>query len=153
MVGVVFGYILFKVKGKKIEVHRSFVILFWAVSALFFMSTLYVTYFKSDDTTFCTLMLSLGRFLIGILIGGVILMCYIGYGGFFTKMLDAEFLGHLNKVSFTIYLISPLVTTALHGFREKQTHFDEISTVTICFSCLFLNYLIIIFICFLFAGN
>lgn len=50
--------------------------------------------------------------------------------GSFTKTLSHNIFTHLSKVTFTMYMISPIVVTAISGLKEVASHFDEMSTVS-----------------------
>lgn len=37
---------------------------------------------------------------------------------------------HLNKLTYSMYMVSPIVITAAYGLKETSSHFDEADTVS-----------------------
>lgn len=79
--GLLIGYILYKIKDKKIELKSTTVVAFWTVAVVIFSFTLHMTYKRDVITWLCALWFSLGKFMFGLFIGSVILICQLGYGG------------------------------------------------------------------------
>lgn len=38
---------------------------------------------------------------------------------------------HLNKLTYSMYMVSPIVITAAYGLKETSSHFDEATTVSL----------------------
>lgn len=45
------------------------------------------------------------------------------------RVLGSRFLRHLDRVSFMMFLLNPVVITALNGSQERGAHFNAASVV------------------------
>lgn len=79
--GLLIGYILYKIKDTKIELKSTTVVAFWTIAVVIFSFTLHMTYKRDVITWLCALWFSLGKFMFGLFIGSVVLICQLGYGG------------------------------------------------------------------------
>lgn len=53
----------------------------------------------------------------------------MGHGGIFAKVLNYRGFVHLNKLSYAIYLLNPLIITMIYGAKDHSTHLDPITAV------------------------
>lgn len=61
----------------------------------------------------------------------MILSSAMGHGGIFAKILNFPVFVHLNKLSYGIYLLNPLIITVIYGTKDHSTHLDPMSAVNI----------------------
>lgn len=149
--GAAIGWLLYKVNGKSISFSGLYVFAYWLVAAALFAFTIFMTYKRDILPVLCATMLSLGKYIFGLFIGSLIVMSHLGYGGNFvlpshaiaannfnllsifiggfTRSMGHRMFVHLGKLTFTMYMVSPMVVTAFYGLKEVSTHFDEITTV------------------------
>lgn len=66
-------------------------------------------------------------------ISWMIIASQTGHGGTFAKILDCPIFVHVNKLSYAIYLLNPIVISILYGWQDHSTHIDPISMVGIYF--------------------
>lgn len=59
----------------------------------------------------------------------MILASVMGHGGIFAKIFNCSVFVHLNKLSYGIYLLNPLIITVIYGMQDHSTHLDPISAV------------------------
>lgn len=62
-------------------------------------------------------------------ISWMIIASQTGHGGTFAKILDCPVFVHVNKLSYAIYLLNPVVISTLYGWQDHSTHIDPISMV------------------------
>lgn len=59
----------------------------------------------------------------------MIVACATGHGGWFTSFMNMGIFVHLNKLSYAIYLLNPMVISVIFGLSDHSTHFDPITQV------------------------
>lgn len=79
--GAAVGWILYKLNGKTVILRRHSVVMYWCGSGLLFLFTIFMTYKRDILIVLCATMLSLGKYIFGLYIGSIIMMCHLGYGG------------------------------------------------------------------------
>lgn len=67
----------------------------------------------------------------------MILASAMGHGGIFAKVFNCSIFVHLNKLSYGIYLLNPLIITVIYGLKDHSTHLDPISAVRVLLLILF----------------
>lgn len=50
--------------------------------------------------------------------------------GAFADTMSSQIFIHLNKLTYSMYMVSPIVITAAYGLKETSSHFDEADTVS-----------------------
>lgn len=60
----------------------------------------------------------------------MILASAMGHGGIFAKIFNCSVFVHLNKLSYGIYLLNPLIITVIYGLKDHSTHLDPITAVS-----------------------
>ncbi|KAG4067536.1 hypothetical protein HA402_005308 [Bradysia odoriphaga] len=140
--GLLIGYILYKIKDTKIDLKCTTVIAFWTLAVVIFSFTIHMTYKRDVQTWICSLWFSLGKFLFGLFIGSVVLICQLGYGGAFSDAMSSPIFIHLNKLTYSMFMVSPIVITAAYGLKETSSHFDEADTVMSLLGVTVASYLI-----------
>lgn len=51
--------------------------------------------------------------------------------GAFSDLMSHPIFVHLNKLTYSMFMVSPIVITAGYGLKETSSHFDEADTVSI----------------------
>lgn len=64
-------------------------------------------------------------------ISWMIIASQTGHGGMFAKIMDHPIFVHVNKLSYGIYLLNPLIISAIYGWQKHSTHIDPLSMVRI----------------------
>jgi len=83
---------------------------------------------------------SLGKFYFGLIIGGIIVLCQMDYGGFLTKFLGHNIFLHVNKLTYGIYLLNPVIIAFLFGAKDEPTSLTDFNWIV---SYNFLDYYLI----------
>lgn len=63
-------------------------------------------------------------------IAWMILASATGHGGIFAKILNHPAFVHVNKLSYAIYLLNPLVITVIYGSKDHSTHVEPLTMVS-----------------------
>uniref|UniRef100_A0A336KVN6 CSON000342 protein n=1 Tax=Culicoides sonorensis TaxID=179676 RepID=A0A336KVN6_CULSO len=72
----------------------------------------------------------------------IVIMCSRGYGGFITKLLNAEALIRLSRLSFSAYLINPILIFFVSMISDVPFHLELVSTTITLFGYVYLIYLL-----------
>lgn len=73
--------------------------------------------------------ITIGRVVYPASISWMILASYAGYGGAFAKFLNHPVFVHINKLTYAIYLIHPVIIVMLFGWQSHSKHIHPISMV------------------------
>ncbi|XP_067634111.1 uncharacterized protein [Eurosta solidaginis] len=103
---------------------------FWLFIALIYVVANFMSYWRSTPTWLVALIMSFGKLLFALSIGGAILMCAWGNGGLLNTFLSAYPFRLLNKFCFNMYLLTPIITMIIYGTRNEPTNFNEIASGT-----------------------
>lgn len=127
--GAFCGWLLYKTRYAKFRPGVLWVALYWSLVVVLFGGSIFYTYNRNIQAGHCALLWSLGKFVFGLYIGSIMLMCHWGNGELLKRVFAHALFQHLSKLTYSIYMVSPLVITILHGGKEVSTHFDEMQTV------------------------
>lgn len=147
MAGIFTGYIMVKVKDMNLQLKNWVVRSYWFIAFLFFIFTLFVTYDKNMSILMFAISCSVGRLLLALFWGSVILMCYLGYGGIFNRFFSSQILAHLNKLAYMMYLLNPVIVAVIRTGTESSSHFDKSSMVRFLTFSFFFNIKYLHFFC------
>ncbi|XP_055312462.1 O-acyltransferase like protein-like [Sitodiplosis mosellana] len=128
LVGVAAGYVMYMMKGK-LPLGEKTIKITWIV-----MITIPILCHKSTinpNTSYVTtaFALTIMRILYPASISWMILASHAGYGGRFAKFLNHPIFVHINKLSYGIYLLNPVVIILVYGWQDHSTHIDPVSMV------------------------
>lgn len=130
LAGATVGYIMFLLKDKKFQKNRFVTISYWTVAVIGIIASMFLTALKDSSNISFALALSFGRYLLGLFVGSLIVMCHFGYGGVFDNVLSSRFFVHLNKTTYLIYLMHPALILYFNSNQESSPHFDVPSIVS-----------------------
>ncbi|XP_017466587.1 PREDICTED: nose resistant to fluoxetine protein 6-like [Rhagoletis zephyria] len=123
---------------------------FWLFIGIVYAVANFMSYWRSTPTWLVATIMSFGKLLFALCIGGGILMCAWGYGGRLNALLSAHLFRLLNKFCFSIYLLTPVITMVAYGLRNEPTNFNEIASATdfiavnvLAVLCSFLAYVLV----------
>ncbi|XP_049308007.1 uncharacterized protein LOC105227686 isoform X2 [Bactrocera dorsalis] len=101
---------------------------FWLFVGIVCAVANFMSYWHSTPTWLVATIMSFGKLLFALSIGGGILMCAWGHGGRLNVLLSARLFQLLNKFCFSIYLLTPIITLISYGLRNEPTSFNEIAS-------------------------
>ncbi|GAB0090979.1 hypothetical protein DMENIID0001_057670 [Sergentomyia squamirostris] len=124
--GAFMGYLMRKIIKNDIEIKKKYVVTVWTCILILLPGSVTVFYWKSLPVWVCSLIVSGGRITVGIGTGVAIILCHIGHGGWFNALFSYKIFQHTQKLSYTAYLLNPLVIFLLAGAKEKGIQVDLI---------------------------
>ncbi|XP_048774648.2 nose resistant to fluoxetine protein 6-like [Ostrea edulis] len=112
IIGILFGYLLFKTKGK-VRIHKILNLMIWLVAAVLACLVLYglhdaVNYNPLSDGV-SALYNATNRTVWGACVCWVIFACATGNGGFVNTLLSWSPFGPLARLSYCVYLVHPVL--------------------------------------------
>ncbi|XP_067940094.1 nose resistant to fluoxetine protein 6-like [Watersipora subatra] len=129
-VGVLFGYIIWKTKGK-LSIHWVFNLLLWLISAALCILSLYGLY-KGDNSTYTfstaesALYNAFARTSWSIGVAYVILACHCGRGGWVNDLLAWRGFVPLSRMTYCAYLVHPVVMTYLSYSMQSTVRYTKL---------------------------
>ncbi|XP_070534767.1 O-acyltransferase like protein-like [Ptychodera flava] len=109
LIGIILGYVLFRLKGKKVKIHKVLNVFLWCCSTIVAYLVIYGPYFSTDENptpqAASILYLSTHRFLLSACIGWVIFACATGNGGPVDRFLSWRGWLPLARVNYCAYLL------------------------------------------------
>lgn len=115
---------MFRLKDKKFPKNTSITISYCTPAIIIFIGLLFVTSFREATNLSFALASTFGRYIFGLFIGSVVAMFHFGYGGILNTFFSHKFFVHLNKTTYIMYLIHPIVILFLNSTQEASPHFD-----------------------------
>lgn len=134
LAGGIAGYIMVNLSAapqtKMFTLKQRTIVVYWMGAIAVFIFSLFATYLKDVPSILFAVAFSMGRFLLALFWGSVLVMCHIGYGGWLERAFGHRILLHLNKLSYMMYMVNPVVISWLSlGRAETSEHFDIFSYV------------------------
>lgn len=129
--GILIGWILYKTREAKRQTNACCTWLYWLLAAAVFCISILFTSYRNIPAVYCAIILSIGKFAFGLFVGSMVLMCAWGNGGRLNALFSHWIYQHYSKLTYSIYMLSPLVITLVHSTKEVSTHFDEMQTVSV----------------------
>lgn len=130
LAGAIVGYTMVQMKDRKYRLESLGRIAYWTIAGVVLACSLFITYFKDAPPLIFAVIFSVGRPVLSLVWGSVVAMCALGQGGRVQNVLSSRFLSHLDRVSFMMFLLNPVVITALNVGSEGGAHFDAASVVS-----------------------
>ncbi|XP_055838509.1 nose resistant to fluoxetine protein 6-like [Episyrphus balteatus] len=126
--GVLMGWIYFHYKDEGINLKMSKKIIFWTITFFIYLFTNFMSFWRSAPVWLVASIMSFGKFIFGLCVGCVIVMCQWGFGGPFNALMSSRPCLFLNKFCFCIYMIAPVVVVVVFASRTQATHFSEVGS-------------------------
>lgn len=120
-------------KGLKVT-HR----MFWLWCFLLYVVTNFMSYWRSTPSWAVATIMSVGKLIFALTVGGVIIQCSHGRGGILNTLLSVRPFLFLNKFCFSIYMLAPVIVTLMFGLRNEATNFTEVGSGADFFSTIVL---------------
>nr|XP_054750888.1 nose resistant to fluoxetine protein 6-like [Lytechinus pictus] len=130
LVGMVMGYIIFKLKGKKVKLRKIYVLTGWLVALGTLFAVVYGAYSclnRYIEQWESMIYLTFGRLAWGIGIAWIIFACLNGYGGPIGVLLDWSFWIPMARLTYCAYLLHPTWIFAAVTFNKTLFHLDYLS--------------------------
>lgn len=118
--GMIVGYMANWHRKDPIKAKPIFIILAWILLIGYLLAPIIASSdVDSISPLICAIMYSIGKFVYGLAIGGVILLCLIASQSTIPKILSHKLFVHLNKLCYGMFLVHPIVVLLLFGLRTQ----------------------------------
>ena len=151
LVGIVLGYLVYRKArlqfahlplGKILNWVGYFVL--WILAAGLCLSTVYGLYptwhHHIPSLAENVIYLMFSRFAWGIGLAFVVFACHNGYGGVINTFLSMKFWIPLSRLTFTAYLVHPIVLSVAFGSARKPVHYTDITLAVYAVGAIALSY-------------
>ncbi|XP_072028213.1 nose resistant to fluoxetine protein 6-like [Amphiura filiformis] len=130
LVGMMLGYIIYKMNGKPYKLNKFLNILGWAVSAALACTVIYgLGAANAGPQTPQWLAICyncLSRFTYAIAVSWVMFACITGNGGYINSFLSWNFWSPLAKLNFAAYLVHPIIIYQVILTKKALLHFTYV---------------------------
>ncbi|XP_011450645.3 nose resistant to fluoxetine protein 6 [Magallana gigas] len=145
IIGIMFGYLLYKTKGK-LRIHKVLNLLVWAVSATLACLVLYGLYDAMNGNPLSTNVSSLynatDRTVWGACVCWVIYACATGNGGFVNTLLSWSAFGPLARLSYCLYLVHPVIMYAYYFSSRTPIYLTDFSAIYLFLGNIVLSFMV-----------
>ncbi|CAF1611273.1 unnamed protein product, partial [Adineta ricciae] len=128
IIGIVLGYIFFKTEKKKVHLHPIFHLLFWALTIVFMMTSIFGNWTNHREggtpmtPAVYVLYFVLSRIAWPLAIAWIIFSCYKGLAPLVDSILSWRGFTFFAHVSYTTYLIHPMIMV-YYMFAQQNLFF------------------------------
>ncbi|XP_059609998.1 O-acyltransferase like protein-like [Phlebotomus argentipes] len=122
--GAFAGYLMRRIVKDDIKIKRIFAVFAWGCMGMLLLGSLGVSYWRDLPSWAYAIILAGGRVAIGIGTGVAIVLCHLGHGGWINTIFSHGAFQHTQKLTYTAYLLNPLVIFFLAGVKEKGVQVD-----------------------------
>lgn len=101
---------------------------FWTFCLLLYVLTNFMSYWRTSPTWVVATIMSVGKCVFSVCVGGVIIMCTCGHGRWLNTFLCCTPFRFLSQFCFSIYMLAPLIVVAIFGLRNEPSKFTEVGS-------------------------
>ncbi|XP_014788954.2 nose resistant to fluoxetine protein 6 [Octopus bimaculoides] len=134
LIGMLYGYHLYTDKTKKL-LNGYISCVLWSMATISAVAVLYGVYNIQNGAVVSQAVsvfyITVHRTVWGLCLGWVIYACYTGYGGFVNTILSWKALIPLSRLTYTAYLIHPIVLFFYFLSQMYPTYATQINIVSI----------------------
>ncbi|XP_072041409.1 nose resistant to fluoxetine protein 6-like [Amphiura filiformis] len=152
LIGILFGYMLYKLKGRSIQIGWWKNLLGWLIAAGTAMTVVYVGYATSPDTPqwAAVLYVTFSRTLFTLSVAWVTFSCIMGYGGLVNQFLSWSVWIPLGRLTFAAYLFHPAMIAWVLTTKKTLMHLTYVdfsywfvANVVFSYACAFIFVLLV----------
>uniref|UniRef100_A0A182NT32 Uncharacterized protein n=1 Tax=Anopheles dirus TaxID=7168 RepID=A0A182NT32_9DIPT len=149
VVGVYFGWLLASSRDKFTITQKQFR-WYWLLACICVIFSMHCTVKRNFPFPIASTVMVTVRWLISWAACWVILATSCGFSNFVTRVLSSKLFVHINKLTYGIYLINPLIIIATFGVSDSSVHADPIPAIVMAFGVTLLSYMaaIVFSVCF-----
>ncbi|XP_076346879.1 nose resistant to fluoxetine protein 6-like isoform X1 [Tachypleus tridentatus] len=133
LVGILLGYILYRLEKKKNFLNKWLVLVGWLLATGICMCILYGMYHANPGVKVSAFYFSVSRTMWAVGLAWLIFACVTGHGGFINTILSWGFWIPLSRLSYCAYLIHPLILFWYFQSRNSLLYFSH-ETMVSCFT-------------------
>uniref|UniRef100_A0AAG5D623 Nose resistant-to-fluoxetine protein N-terminal domain-containing protein n=1 Tax=Anopheles atroparvus TaxID=41427 RepID=A0AAG5D623_ANOAO len=140
VVGVYFGWLLATSRGKFSFSPKQYRV-YWLLACFCVIFSMHSTIKRNFPFPIASTVMVAVRWLISWAASWVILATGFGYSNIVTRVLSAKFFVHINKLTYGIYLLNPLIIIVTFGVSDSSVHADPIPAMVMALGVTLLSYL------------
>ncbi|KAH8339961.1 hypothetical protein KR067_003820 [Drosophila pandora] len=114
----------------------------WHFSGMVFLGCIYSTVKRDLGHLITISLFVLGRGLFSLTVCWMVVGSATGSGVWWTRLLEAKCFQHLNRLSYAIYLLNPLVIALVYSLTSASTHADPFMLSVVCCGFALIVYLV-----------
>ncbi|XP_071804203.1 O-acyltransferase like protein-like [Asterias amurensis] len=142
LVGMIAGYIFFKLNGKTVKMSKWVNALGWLIAVALGMSVVFGLYRSPDNNEIefyaAVMYTTFSRFAFAVAVVWVAFSCHFGYGGPVNTLLSWGFWAPLSRITFGAYLLHPTLIYLMYVTSKSLYHFTVMSYI-----CVFLGNVVV----------
>lgn len=129
LIGVGSGWYLQQTAGQPLPLRKQTVNLLWTLTTTVMVMCHLATYARNMTYVYCVPMIVSVRIVYGASACWMIVASMKGQGGWFARVTAWPVFVHLNKLSYGIYLLNPLVVALIYGLSDHSASVEPITQV------------------------
>ncbi|XP_038052246.1 uncharacterized protein LOC119724969 [Patiria miniata] len=129
LVGMVFGYVFYKLNGQPFKMSKWINVAMWIVAVGVGLAIIYGPYRSNGEPIpqYAAVMYTVfSRAAFVMAVGWVAFACVTGYGGPVNALLSWGFWAPLSRITFGAYLLHPILMYSFYTTAKSQYHFTYI---------------------------
>ncbi|XP_053664440.1 nose resistant to fluoxetine protein 6 [Anopheles marshallii] len=140
VVGVYFGWLVASSRDK-FTITQNQYRWYWLLACFCVTFSMHSTIKRNFPFPIASTVMVAVRWLISWAACWVILATGTGYSNVVTRVLSSKFFVHINKLTYGIYLLNPLIIIVTFGVSDSSAHADPIPAIVMAFGVTVLSYL------------
>uniref|UniRef100_A0A182R0D9 Nose resistant-to-fluoxetine protein N-terminal domain-containing protein n=1 Tax=Anopheles farauti TaxID=69004 RepID=A0A182R0D9_9DIPT len=140
VVGVYFGWLMASSRDKFTITQNQFR-WYWLLACFCVIFSMHSTIKRNFPFPIASTVMVAVRWLISWAACWVILATGCGYSNIVTRILSSKLFVHINKLTYGIYLLNPLIIIVTFGVSDSSAHADPIPAIVMAFGVTLLSYM------------
>uniref|UniRef100_A0ABK8FMC8 Nose resistant-to-fluoxetine protein N-terminal domain-containing protein n=2 Tax=Anopheles gambiae TaxID=7165 RepID=A0ABK8FMC8_ANOGA len=140
VVGVYFGWLMASSRDK-FTITQNQYRWYWLLACFCVIFSMHSTIKRNFPFPIASTVMVAVRWLISWAACWVILATGCGYSNIVTRVLSSKFFVHINKLTYGIYLLNPLIIIVTFGVSDSSVHADPIPAIVMAFGVTLLSYM------------
>ncbi|KXJ79812.1 hypothetical protein RP20_CCG027970 [Aedes albopictus] len=139
VVGVYFGWLLAAARGN-LQLNEKQYRKYWILACLAVFISMHSTFKRNFPYPLASTVMVMVRLFVAWAACWTIIATSTGYSNMVTRFLSSKFFIHTNKLTYGIYLLNPLIITAVFGLSDGSANADPIPTLVMAVGVTVLSY-------------
>ncbi|XP_033640909.1 O-acyltransferase like protein-like [Asterias rubens] len=125
LVGMIAGYVFFKIGGKPFKMNKRVNALLWLTAFGIGFSVVFGPWREDNDLpqSLAVIYIATSRFAFAIAVALVAFACVVGYGGPINALLSWRVWAPLGRLTFAAYLLHPIIIFVVYLTKNSLYHF------------------------------
>uniref|UniRef100_A0A182P9W7 Nose resistant-to-fluoxetine protein N-terminal domain-containing protein n=1 Tax=Anopheles epiroticus TaxID=199890 RepID=A0A182P9W7_9DIPT len=141
VVGVYFGWLMASSRVHKFTITQNQFRWYWLLACFCVIFSMHSTIKRNFPFPIASTVMVAVRWLISWAACWVILATGNGYSNIVTRVLSSKFFVHINKLTYGIYLLNPLIIIVTFGVSDSSVHADPVPAIVMAFGVTLLSYI------------